>query len=171
MKTRTTWRAKLEKDQRRESKDTPKGRMLIPRPLDVDAVIRQVGEGKLMIVSQIREKLAKQFGADYTCPMCTGMFLRIAAEAAAEDLASGKLPVTPYWRAIKDDGSLIEKFPGGVSAQAVRLEKEGHTIMPPKGKGLPWVKDFEKKLQGTAVRSYSTLLIGRVRNRVSVLTP
>jgi hypothetical protein len=39
---------------------------------------------------------------------------------------------------------LNEKFPGGVSEQAERLKKEGHTIEV-KGKKIV-VKDFEKAL-------------------------
>jgi len=35
------------------------------------------------------------------------------AEAAEEDLKSGKKRMTPYWRVVKADGSLYQKFPGG----------------------------------------------------------
>lgn len=147
-KTRKSWREKLEKEQERQIVDDPKGRgkMLIPKPLDIDAMARQVKKGKLATVDQIRERLAKDFRADLTCPLCTGIFLRISAEAAEEDLASGKTEITPYWRVIKTDGSLNEKFPGGVEAQATHLREEGHTIEPGKGKKPPRVKDFEKAL-------------------------
>jgi hypothetical protein len=47
---------------------------------------------------------------------------------------------------IRDDGSLNEKFPGGVKAQAQRLKEEGHSITPGKGKKPPRVKDFEDSL-------------------------
>ena len=90
--------------------------------------------------------MAKDFEADSTCPLTTGIFVRIAAEAAEEDLQMGKSEITPYWRVIRDDGSLNDKLPGGVSAQAAHLEKEGHTIEPAKGKKPPKVKDFEKSL-------------------------
>ena len=56
------------------------------------------------------------------------------------------MPKRKTWRVIKADGSLNEKFPGGVAAQAARLEKEGHTIEPGKDKKPPRVKDFEKSL-------------------------
>lgn len=48
---------------------------------------------------------------------------------------------------IKADGSLNEKFPGGVAAQADHLREEGHAIEPGKGKKPHKVKDFEKALQ------------------------
>jgi len=143
-----TWREKLEKDQPRKIVDDPrsKGKLLIPKPLDVDALIKKVGKGKLATVDQIRQRLARDFGADSTCPLCTGIFLRIAAGAAEEDLDKGITEITPYWRIVKGDGSLNQKFPGGVDHQAARLSQEGHIIEPGRGKKPPRVKDFERVL-------------------------
>lgn len=70
--------------------DTPKGVMLVPKPLDIDALIRKVEMGNLATVDQIRKHLARDAGAEYACPLVTGIFLRIAAEAAEEDLVDGK---------------------------------------------------------------------------------
>jgi len=147
-KTRKSWREKLETEQGPKLVNDPRGRgkMLIPRPLDVDALIRKIQKGKLVTDSQIRERLAKDFHANLTCPMTTGIFIRIAAETAEEDLTSGVTEITPYWRVIKADGSLNEKFPGGTKAQADHLREEGHTIELGKGKKPPKVKDFEKAL-------------------------
>ena len=147
-KTRKTWREKLETGQEPKVVNDPRGRgkMLIPRPLDVDAVMRRVEKGRLVTVDQIRKHLAKDFHADLTCPLCTGIFLRIAAETAEEDLARGAAEITPYWRVIKADGSLNQKFPGGVDAQAAHLSEEGHTIEPGKSKKPPHVKGFERVL-------------------------
>lgn len=148
MRKLKSWREKLEKGHPTpEVEDTSKGKMLIPTPLGVDALIRLVTKGKLVTVNRLREKLARDYRADYTCPLTTGIFLRIAAEAAEEDLCRGGKEITPYWRVVKADGSLNEKFPGGVEAQAARLIEEGHLIEPGKGKKPPWVKDWEKYLQ------------------------
>ena len=65
--------------------------------------------------------------------------LTVVAEAAEEDRQAGKKRITPYWRTIKDDGKLNEKFPGGVRAQAAKLRQEGFTIQPGKGKQPPKV--------------------------------
>ena len=73
-------------------------------------------------------------------------FVRIAAEAAEEELRAGKKQVTPYRRVIRDDGSLNEKFPGGAKAQARHLKEEGHSVSPGKGKQPPKLWDFEKAL-------------------------
>lgn len=151
-----TWRKKLEEDHPSHGKITeiPKrmkkrfgtGTMLIPRPRDVDAVMRKVRKGKLITQTKIRDALAKQSGADHACPLTTGIFLRIAAEAAEEDRQAGKKRITPYWRTIRDNGGLNEKFPGGVRAQASKLREEGFTIQQGKGKQPPKVKDFERHL-------------------------
>ena len=152
--SRTPWREKLEKTDHSKIVEIPggmvarfgKGKMLIPKPLDVDSLIRKAGKGKLITVSEIRAKLARDNRVDVACPLTTGIFIRIAAETAEEDMRNGKKQITPYWRVIKDDGSLNDKFPGGAKAQSQRLKLEGHAISPAKGSKPPKVKDFEDSL-------------------------
>ena len=135
MKARKSWREKLERGEPRIVDIPPKmekrlgrGKMLIPRPLDVDALVRRVEKGKLITQAQLRERLAQDHGVNCACPITTGIFLRIVAEAAEEDLKAGKEGVAPYWRVVQNDGGLNPKFPGGVEAQAARLRGEGHEI-------------------------------------------
>ena len=152
--SRKSWREKLETQDHSKIVQIPprmtnrfgEGTMLIPRPLDVDALIRKAKKGQLITVSEIRSRLARDNNVDVTCPITTGIFVRICAEAAAEGLEDGKKQVTPYWRVVKADGSLNEKFPGGAKEQSRRLKEEGHSIAPGKGKKPPVVKDFEKSL-------------------------
>jgi alkylated DNA nucleotide flippase Atl1 len=66
-------------------------------------------------------------------------FVRIASEAAEEEAASGKTRITPYWRVVRDDGSLNPKFPGGTERQPERLRAEGHSIVAGSGKRAPRV--------------------------------
>lgn len=148
-----SWKDKLEKAEglpkvvdvpEKMQKRLGKGKMLIPHPKEVDNLVKRVGWGKLATQDQIRNKLAEQHRADVTCPITTGIFMRIVAEAAEEDFRSGKEEVTPYWRVVGKDGSLNPKFPGGVEAQAARLEREGHVIEWKRSKAF--VKDFEKHL-------------------------
>jgi alkylated DNA nucleotide flippase Atl1 len=136
MKTRKSWREKLEGAHEARvvpippsmQKQLGKGTMLIPKPLDVNAAIRKVPRGKVITLTQLRDKLARAAGADVTCAMVAGMFVRISAEAASEDLRAGKSRITPYWRVVRDDGRLLEKLPGGPTEQARHLEAEGHLI-------------------------------------------
>jgi hypothetical protein len=154
---RKTWRQKLEEQHPEYGKvvDVPPkmqnrflvGKMLIPKPLDINALIRRIPKGRLATVMQIRDKLAKDAHANCCCPLTTGIFLRIVAEVAEEDLRNGENGVTPYWRVVRADGSLNERFPGGVQAQAARLQEEGHTIDLRKGRKPPRVLNFEQSLQ------------------------
>lgn len=121
-------------------------RILVPTPMMADEAIRTVGKGKLITTRQLRQRLARPHKADSTCPMTIGIFLRIISETAEEDRRGGKKRLTPYWRVVKDDGSLNPKFAGGVEVQSAQLTTEGHEIVPGKGKKPPRVKDFEKAL-------------------------
>jgi hypothetical protein len=151
---RATWREKLEKEQEPRVVDTPPGmqrrygagKMLIPTPALVDALMRKATPGKVITVDQIRERLAEDFKVNSTCPLTTGIFVRIAAEAAEEYRHMGREDITPYWRVVKSDGSLNEKFPGGVKAQAGHLEDEGHAIEAGRGKKPPRVRDHQRCL-------------------------
>ena len=120
--------------------------VVIPAPIEVDEIMRKVPEGKVTTINRIRETLAKKHNATIGCPITTGIFAWVAAHAAAEALAGGKKDITPYWRTLKLGGELNEKYPGGIEAQAAQLKKEGHEIIPGKGKRPPTVKDYEKKL-------------------------
>ncbi len=134
-RSRVPWREKIEKPQEPKLVQVPpkmsqfgKGMMLIPTPKLVDEIVRQVARGRLVTVGEIRRKLAADFSADVTCPLTTGIFIRIVAEASEEDRANGRKRVAPYWRVIKDDGSLNPKFPGGEQLQARYLRREGFSV-------------------------------------------
>jgi len=120
------------------------GTICIPAPREVDEIMRKVPEGKLITINQIREIVAKKHGATIGCPITSGIFAWIAANAAEEAAAEGEKNITPYWRTLKSGGMLNEKYPGGIEAQAARLREEGHTIEY-KGRKAQ-VKDFEKAL-------------------------
>lgn len=147
MKTRKSWQEKMENPNLPKLEPIPPkmrerygtGTLLIPSPREVEALIRAVPEGRTITVSKIRDDLAGKHGADVTCPLTTGIFIRIAAEAAEESARAGADTVTPYWRVVKEDGSLNPKFPGGVKRQAHRLREEGHHIVQGKGNRPPRV--------------------------------
>ena len=150
-RSRVPWREKMEKPQEPKLVQVPprmsrfgSGMMLIPTPKLVDQIVRQVARGRLVTVGEIRRKLAADFSADVTCPLTTGIFVRIVAEASEEDRANGLKRVAPYWRVIKDDGSLNPKFPGGEQLQARYLRREGFSVAH-QGKRTV-VRDFDKRL-------------------------
>ncbi len=68
-----------------------------------------------------------------------GIFINIAAKASIERGTDQ----TPYWRTLKKDGELNEKYPEGIDGQKLHLEMEEHTIIQ-KGKRY-FVKDYKEK--------------------------
>lgn len=103
----------------------PAGKMLIPTPKLIDETVRKIRKGKTRTVVEIREELAKRYRADYTCPLTTGVFLRMVAENAEDQREQGAARITPYWRVLQKGGALNQKFPGGAAAQARKLKAEG----------------------------------------------
>jgi hypothetical protein len=147
MYTRKSWREKMNNPNLPKLVPIPPrmqkrfgiGTMLVPSPAEVEAFIRTVREGSVTTIAQIRTFLAGKNMADVTCPLTTGIFVRIAAEAAEEDSRNGSTEVTPYWRVVRDDGTLNPKFPRGVEWQAEKLRAEGHRIVAGVGKQPPRV--------------------------------
>jgi len=135
---------KVEKITDKMSKKWGSGTVVIPAPMEVNEIIRKVPEGKLITINDIRATLAKKHGATIGCPITTGIFAWIAANAAEEEREKGKKDITPYWRVLKTGGMINEKYPGGVEAQKKLLEKEGHKVVQ-KGKRYV-VSDYEKSL-------------------------
>ncbi|KAF5041655.1 hypothetical protein DSECCO2_520720 [anaerobic digester metagenome] len=115
-------------------------KMLIAPPIAYDEIMRRVPYGKLITADYVRNYLARKHNADFTCPLTAGIFMNIAARASVER----KMDETPYWRTLKKDGELNEKYPDGIDNQRMHLEMEGHTIIQ-KGKRY-FVKDYEKNL-------------------------
>ncbi len=154
MGKKKSWKEKLH-----DTKDLPKvvpleeklaekwgsGTLAIPSPLEVNEIMRSVPKGKLITINKIRERIAIKHGATLGCPITTGIFAWIAANAAEEERAEGKKRITPWWRTLKEGGVLNPKYPGGVQRQMELLEAEGHVIVP-KGKKNFKVVDYEKKL-------------------------
>ena len=141
-----------------DSKDMPKIQIITDRksiekyggnkmyfapPLDYDRVMKRIPCGKVTTVGEIREYFAKQSGADFTEPITAGIFVSIAAWASDQRARDE----TPYWRTLKANGELNEKYPGGIKAQREKLEAEGHTIISKGRKNIRYyVKDYETAL-------------------------
>ncbi|HEX6812320.1 MAG TPA: hypothetical protein VF384_11900 [Planctomycetota bacterium] len=153
MKTKTSWREKLQRDHdlpkvvripARMHRQWGKGTIVIAAPREVDALMKQVRRGKVTTIDELRSALAKRHDATIACPMTTGIFATIAARAAEEAEQAGKARVTPYWRTLRAGGELNAKYPGGLPVLRSRLEAEGHTVVA-RGKRL-FVADFARVL-------------------------
>lgn len=118
-------------------------RMYFAPPIDYDTVMKKVPLGKVITVGEIRDHFAKQSGADFTEPITAGVFVSIAAWASYQRSDNE----TPYWRTLKANGELNEKYPGGALAQKEKLENEGHVVAQKGRKNIRYyVKDYENVL-------------------------
>ena len=134
---RKTWQEKLhnnhpEKVEVVDGKfaDIPAGAtMYIAAPLVVDAYIRNIPEGMHTSLQQMRKDLAAEHRAEYTCPITSGIFLRIAAEAAYEEYMAGKPlnKITPFWRMIDGKSPAAKKLSFGSDFVKEMRQKEGLT--------------------------------------------
>jgi len=115
--------------------------MVIASPLEYDSLMKKVPYGKIITIDRMMAHMAKKHGAGCACPMTAGIFVNLSAHASEE---RGGNSETPWWRTLKKDGVLSEKFPGGTESQKIRLETEGHTVIQ-KGKRF-FVRDYGKKL-------------------------
>jgi hypothetical protein len=120
MRKRKSWTDKLKSAKPHEVKPAPmdfagmrKGEiMLVPSPQIIDAFIRELPRGRSMDVGTLRRELARRHGAEITCPITTGILLRMVAEAACEAHEQGVSikEITPVWRVIAEDAPLLKKL-------------------------------------------------------------
>lgn len=132
---RKTWAEKLNIDRRPVIEKVDKDfagiktgqMMLIPTPKIVDAYIRQIPKGVHVTSETIRKDLAAEYHAEVTCPLTTGIFIRIAAEAAYEEFEKGKPlnKITPFWRVISEKSPAAKKLTFGTKFLMEQRKKEG----------------------------------------------
>jgi len=126
------WREKLAGGRAHEVKAAPKrfagiqaGQlMLIPTPAIVDRYIRSVRPGRFIDSVGLRARLAKRYQAEVSCPLVTGICLRIVAEAAYEAMNDG-VPldkVTPFWRAIDEYSTTAGKL--SFDSRFIKVQRE-----------------------------------------------
>ena len=107
--------------------DIPAGsNMFIATPKLIDQYINEIGVGKRIDLKTMRKDLAIEHNADYTCPVTTGIFLRIVAEANYEKLQQGKHleEITPFLRVIEPNSPLAKKLTFGQVFLLEQIEKE-----------------------------------------------
>ena len=82
MRAKKSWRQKLADSKglpkvgRIDGKMTTKwgtGTMVVPAPMEVDEIMRQVPKGKLVTINEIRALLASKHSVTIACPITTGI--------------------------------------------------------------------------------------------------
>ena len=134
MEMKKTWLDKLNETKEPKLKrididfaDIPAGsNMFIATPKIIDMYIQEIGLGKRIDTKTLRKDIAIAHNADYTCPVTTGIFLRIVAEANYEKLQQGKNveEITPFWRVIEPNSVLAKKLTFGQDFLLQQIEKE-----------------------------------------------
>lgn len=122
--------------------------IVLVNPSEVVALMKGVPHGKLITIVEICKTLAEKHHVQGCCSLTAGIFISTAARAVEEAKSENKDLGIPYWRTLKSDGFLNEKYPGGAEAHKALLEAEGFTVIS-RGKKFQ-VKDY----QGYLVKSY-----------------
>ena len=112
------------------------GKMLLPSPATVAALIKKVPKRKLITTNLLCKELLRSIQVRGTCPVTTQKALQAIAHGSSKNIA--------YWRVINANGGLIARFPGGAAGQAAHLVEEGFAI-DSEGKA-PKVKNFKENL-------------------------
>lgn len=123
MASKKTWSEKLKSGKKAKTKrietafaDIPANSMMfIATPEIIDHYIQHIPEGKQVTTQTMRKDLALEHQADYTCPVTTGIFLRIVAEANFEKYQQTNSieKLTPFWRVIEPNSALAKKLTFG----------------------------------------------------------
>ena len=87
-------------------------KMLIATPQIINKYVNQIPSSYLDMKTMIKD-LALSHNADVTCPVTTGIFLRIVAEFAYEQHKGGKTSITPFWRVVNPRSDLAKKLACG----------------------------------------------------------
>jgi alkylated DNA nucleotide flippase Atl1 len=111
---------------------------------EVLAIMKQVPKGKLITIVEVCRQIARNHSVQACCSLTTGIFIMTAANAVEEASREGKSLDISYWRTLKADGFLNEKYPGGQEAHKRLLEGEDFKVTA-RGKKYQ-VVDYEKSL-------------------------
>ena len=77
-------------------------KMLISSPEKIAEYIKKIPEGRQKTAKEMRLDLAKETGADNSCPVSTGIFIRKAIEEHGKEI--------PYWRLIDENHPVVNKL-------------------------------------------------------------
>lgn len=97
----------------------PGQKILISTPAAIEAALNQVPMGTTITVADLRSNLAQSHSADATCPLTTGIFLRIVAEKGLEEGNPA-----PFWRVVDPGSPLAKKLSCGSDWIAEKRREE-----------------------------------------------
>jgi hypothetical protein len=118
--------------------------IVLVNPSEVIECMKKVPLGKLITIIEICKGIAKKYKVKGCCSLTSGIFIMTAANAVEEAKKENRDLDIPYWRTLKADGYLNDKFPGGAKSHKRLLENEGFTVIS-KGKRF-YVENYQNYL-------------------------
>jgi alkylated DNA nucleotide flippase Atl1 len=118
--------------------------IVMVNPSEVIELMRKIPYGQITTVIEICKAIAKKHDAKGCCSLTTGIFIMTIANAVEEAKRENRTMDIPYWRTLKADGFLNEKFPGGAGAHKEYLEQENFSVKS-KGKRF-FVENYQAYL-------------------------
>ena len=121
--------------------------IILVNPSEVVEMMKKVPKGKLATIVEICKAIAQNHQVKGCCSLTTGIFIMTIANAVEEFISKGEkssLTKIPYWRTLKAEGFLNEKYPGGLEAHKKLLQEESFKIIA-RGKKYQ-VANFDKYL-------------------------
>ena len=112
--------------------------IVLVNPSEVIPLMAAVPEGKVITLREICLALAEKYAVKGCCTLTAGIFTMTIANAVEEVKSKGDtsaLSRIPWWRTLKNDGFLNDKYPGGQETQRERLESEGIKVI---ARGKRW---------------------------------
>jgi hypothetical protein len=104
-------------------------KMLISSPKSIATYIHRIRYGEQKTIKQMRHELALDSHADNTCPLMTGIFLRVAIEASLESCQSNKGNILPFWRLFDEKHPLVKKL--GIDSNFIQTKRKDENLVPP----------------------------------------
>ncbi|MGC6535854.1 MAG: hypothetical protein ACON44_00660 [Candidatus Puniceispirillaceae bacterium] len=92
-------------------------KMLISSPEEIARYISEIPKGTIVTPKQMRRDLAQQHGADNSCPVSTGIFLRLAIEEALAIFPIEGSPL-PFWRLVDEKHPVLKKL--GIAPEVIK---------------------------------------------------
>ncbi len=114
--------------------------IILVNPSEVVEYMKKIPYTRLATIIEICKAIANKHGVKGCCSLTTGIFIMTAANAVEEAKMVDRKMDIPYWRTLKSDGFLNEKYPGGAEAHKELLVREGFTVQR-KGKRF-FVENF-----------------------------
>lgn len=87
--------------------------MFVATPEIIEDYIRRIPRGETRSLIAMRREIARRRKCDATCPVSTAIFVRMVAETALREIASGKpvSEVAPFWRLISSSDKITKRLP------------------------------------------------------------